>query len=106
MSELDKLTPRVDESVNETDEPVQYRVEDGIAILTMSRPKYNNVQNSQMTYALDDLFARAINVDNVKVIMLTSTMPSSMILWCAWVFRVLSSLLTPLKCTRVLLKSF
>ncbi|MCK9533380.1 MAG: enoyl-CoA hydratase [Pseudomonas sp.] len=73
MSELDKLTPRVDESVYETDEPVQYRVEDGIAILTMSRPKYNNVQNSQMTYALDDLFARAINDDNVKVIMLTST---------------------------------
>lgn len=73
MSELDKLTPRVDESVYETDEPVQYRVEDGIAILTMSRPQYNNVQNSQMTYALDDCFARAINDDDVKVIMLTST---------------------------------
>lgn len=73
MSELDKLTPRVDESVCETDEPVQYRVEDGIAILTMSRPQYNNVQNSQMTYALDDCFARAINDDDVKVIMLTST---------------------------------
>lgn len=72
MSELDKLTPRVDESVYETDEPVQYRVEDGIAILTMSRPQYNNVQNSQMTYALDDCFARAINDDDVKVIMLTS----------------------------------
>lgn len=73
MSELDKLTPRVDESVYETDEPVQYRVEDGIAILTMSRAQYNNVQNSQMTYALDDCFARAINDDDVKVIMLTST---------------------------------
>lgn len=73
MSELDKLTPRVDESVYETGEPVQYRVEDGIAILTMSRPQYNNVQNSQMTYALDDCFARAINDDDVKVIMLTST---------------------------------
>lgn len=73
MSELDKLTPRVDESVYETDEPVQYRVEDGIAILTMSRPQYNNVQNSQMTYALDDCFRQAINDDNVKVIMLTST---------------------------------
>ena len=73
MSDLDKLTPRVDESVYETDEPVQYRVEDGIAILTMSRPQYNNVQNSQMTYALDDCFRQAINDDNVKVIMLTST---------------------------------
>ena len=73
MSELDKLTPRVDECVYETDEPVQYRVEDGIAILTMSRAQYNNVQNSQMTYALDDCFARAINDDDVKVIMLTST---------------------------------
>jgi len=73
MSDLDKLTPRVDESVYETDEPVQYRVEDGIAILTMSRPQYNNVQNSQMTYALDDCFRQAINDDSVKVIMLTST---------------------------------
>ena len=73
MSDLDKLTPRVDESVYETDEPVHYRVEDGVAILTMSRPQYNNVQNSQMTYALDDCFRQAINDDNVKVIMLTST---------------------------------
>ena len=73
MSDLDKLTPRVDESVYETDEPVQYRVEEGIAIRTMSRPQYNNVQNSQMTYALDDCFRQAINDDNVKVIMLTST---------------------------------
>lgn len=73
MSELDKLTPRIDESVYETDEPVLYRVEDGIAILTMSRPQFNNVQNSQMTYALDDCFRRAVNDDAVKVIMLTST---------------------------------
>lgn len=73
MSELDELTPRIDSSVYETEEPVAYRVEDDIAILTMSRPKFNNVQNSQMTYALDDCFRRAINDDAVKVIMLTST---------------------------------
>lgn len=73
MSDLDKLTPRVDESVYETDEPVLYRVEDGIAILTMTRPQYNNVQNSQMTYALDECFSRAMSDDDVKVIMLTAT---------------------------------
>lgn len=73
MSDLDRLTPRVDESVYETDEPVLYQVEDGVAIVTMNRPKFNNVQNSQMTYALDDCFRRAINDDEVKVIMLKGT---------------------------------
>lgn len=73
MSKADELVSREDEAVYETDEPVQYRVEDGIAVLTMSRPKFNNVQNSQMTYALDACFRQAISDDSVKVIMLTST---------------------------------
>lgn len=73
MSKADELVSREDEAVYETEEPVQYRVEDGIAVVTMSRPQFNNVQNSQMTYALDDCFRRAINDDSVKVILLTAT---------------------------------
>lgn len=54
----------------ETDEPVTYTVEGRTAWVMMNRPKYHNVQNSQMTYALDAAFQRAIGDDNVKVIVL------------------------------------
>lgn len=73
MSQIDKLVSREDGAVYETEQPVKYRVESGVAIVTMSRPEFNNVQNSQMTYALDDCFRRAINDDDVKVILLTAT---------------------------------
>lgn len=73
MSQADELVSRVDAAVYETSEPVSYRVEDNIAVLTISRPQFNNAQNSQVTYALDDGFRRAINDDAVKVIMLTAT---------------------------------
>jgi enoyl-CoA hydratase len=36
----------------------------------MSRPAFNNAQNSQMTYALDDAFRRAVDDDAVRVIIL------------------------------------
>lgn len=54
----------------ETDEPVLYRVEDAVAWITMNRPKYNNAQNSQMTYALDDAFRRAVDDTEVRAIVL------------------------------------
>ena len=73
MNKADELVSRDDEAEYETGEPVQYRVEDDVAVLTMSRPEFNNVQNSQMTYALDACFRRAINDNAVKVILLTST---------------------------------
>ena len=56
----DALVARADESVYETDEPVLYSVADGIATVTMNRPTFNNAQNSQMTYALDAAFERAV----------------------------------------------
>jgi enoyl-CoA hydratase len=57
--------------VYETDEPVLYRVDEGgIAWITMNRPGFHNAQNSQMTYALDAAFVRAVNDDAVKVIVL------------------------------------
>ncbi|HJV27651.1 MAG TPA: enoyl-CoA hydratase [Aromatoleum sp.] len=54
----------------ETDEPVKYAVIDGIATVTLNRPDFNNAQNSQMTYALDAAFRRAVDDDAVKVIVL------------------------------------
>jgi enoyl-CoA hydratase len=36
----------------------------------MNRPDFNNAQNGQMTYALDDAFQRAVNDDAVKAIVL------------------------------------
>ena len=61
---------REDTARYETDAPVKYAVADGIATVTMSRPDFNNAQNSQMTYALDAAFRRAVDDDTVKVIVL------------------------------------
>lgn len=69
----DNFVQREDKSVYETDEPVLYQAVDGIATLTMNRPDFNNAQNSQMTYALDASFRRAVDDDSVKVIVLRGT---------------------------------
>jgi len=61
---------RPDDAVYETDSPVLYEVVDGIASITMNRPQFNNAQNSQMTYALDAAFRRAVDDDAVRVIVL------------------------------------
>ena len=61
---------REDSSIYETVEPVLYSVVDGIATVTLNRPQFHNAQNSQMTYALDAAFQRAVNDDAVKVIVL------------------------------------
>ena len=66
----DNFVQRDDTSVYETDTPVLYEAKDGIATLTMNRPDFNNAQNSQMTYALDAGFKRAVDDDSVKVIVL------------------------------------
>ena len=41
-----------------------------VAVVTMNRPEYRNAQNSAMTYALDEAFARAVDDDEVEVIVL------------------------------------
>jgi enoyl-CoA hydratase len=53
-----------------TDEVVQYERRDHVALVTMNRPRYRNAQNSAMTYALDDAFRRAVDDDDVAVIVL------------------------------------
>jgi enoyl-CoA hydratase len=49
---------------------VLYSRRDAVAVVTMNRPRYRNAQNSAMTYALDAAFARAVNDDEVAVIVL------------------------------------
>ena len=66
----DAFVERADQSIYEPTEPVLYEVRDGIATVTMNRPGFNNAQNSQMTYALDAAFRRAVDDDAVKVIVL------------------------------------
>jgi enoyl-CoA hydratase len=68
MSDL--VEPQKVDIVYETEEPVRYEVIDSVAWLTMNRPQFNNAQNGQMTYALDDAFDRAVKDDQVKVIVL------------------------------------
>lgn len=71
MNALDQnYVSRPNNAVYETDAPVKYAVADGIATVTMSRTEFNNAQNSQMTYALDAAFRRAVDDDAVKVIVL------------------------------------
>ena len=70
MSSDSEFVQRADGAVYETDEPVLYAVVEGVASVTLNRPTVNNAQNSQMTYALDDAFRRAVNDDAVKVIVL------------------------------------
>jgi enoyl-CoA hydratase len=70
---MDLTNPEPQNPVYETETPVLYEVEGAIAWVTMSRPAFNNAQNSQMTYALDDAFRRAVDDDAVKVIVLKGT---------------------------------
>lgn len=49
---------------------VRYERRGPVALVTMDRPEYRNAQNSAMTYALDEAFARAVDDAEVKVIVL------------------------------------
>ena len=68
MSDL--VEPKKVEIDYETEEPIRYDVADGVAWITMNRPGFNNAQNGQMTYALDDAFKRATDDDAVRCIVL------------------------------------
>ncbi len=49
---------------------IHYKKKDVIAIIAMNRPEYNNAQNGKMTYDLDKAFKKAVDDDEVKVIVL------------------------------------
>jgi enoyl-CoA hydratase len=51
-------------------EVVLYETKGPVAYVTMNRPEYRNAQNSQMTYALDQAFYRAVDDDDIRVIVL------------------------------------
>ena len=52
------------------DDVVTYEVRGSIAMIRLNRPEYRNAQNSKVTYALDAAFTRAVDDDEVKVIVL------------------------------------
>jgi enoyl-CoA hydratase len=49
---------------------VLYERRGATAIVTMNRPQYRNAQNAKMTFALDEAFNRAVQDDEIKVIVL------------------------------------
>ena len=51
-------------------EVVTYELRGHVAIVRLNRPQYRNAQNSKVTYALDAAFTRAVEDDEVKVIVL------------------------------------
>jgi enoyl-CoA hydratase len=69
----DLIDPKKVTITYETDEPVLYRADAGVAWITMNRPDFHNAQNSQMTYALDAAFQRAVSDDAVKVLVLAGS---------------------------------
>jgi enoyl-CoA hydratase len=50
---------------------VTYARHGRVARVALNRPQYRNAQNSKMTYALDAAFVRAVDDDEVKVIVLS-----------------------------------
>jgi enoyl-CoA hydratase len=50
--------------------PVLYAEQEGVAIISLNRPRYRNAQNSAMTYALDASFYRASMSGSVRVVIL------------------------------------
>lgn len=66
----DLADPYPQRQVYETETPVRYEVDGAVAYVIMDRPAFHNAQNSQMTYALDDAFRRAVDDDAVRAIVL------------------------------------
>ena len=54
----------------DTADVVTYEQVEATAVVTVNRPDYRNAQNSAVTYALDNAFARAVDDDTVRVIVL------------------------------------
>ena len=50
---------------------VTYERRGTVAMVTLNRPEFRNAQNSRMTYALDAALTRAVDDDEVKVIVLS-----------------------------------
>ena len=66
----DLVTPKQADITYETETPVLYAQTGAVVHITMNRPRFGNTQNSQMTYALDAAFTRAVEDDSVRAIIL------------------------------------
>ncbi|NLR73182.1 enoyl-CoA hydratase [Novosphingobium sp. ERN07] len=56
--------------IYETDEPVTFETAEGVACITLNRPKYGNAQNGQLIYALDAAWRRAADNDDIGAIVI------------------------------------
>jgi enoyl-CoA hydratase/carnithine racemase len=65
-----ETSPRSSEDGESAQPVVLYECRGPTAVITMNRPKYRNAQNSAMTYALDSAFERAVDDDDVRVLVL------------------------------------
>ncbi|MFF7656141.1 enoyl-CoA hydratase [Streptomyces sp. NPDC007983] len=59
-----------------SDDPVvTYERRGNVAVVSLNRPEYRNAQNSAMTYALDAAYKRAVDDEQIKVIVLGGNGP-------------------------------
>jgi enoyl-CoA hydratase len=63
--------PTATDGATDDEEVVTYERRGTVAMVTLNRPEYRNAQNSKMTYALDAAFTRAVDDDEVKVVVLS-----------------------------------
>jgi enoyl-CoA hydratase len=68
---MTQTAPRTEPVDDGAEEVVTYERRGSVALVTLNRPEYRNAQNSKMTYALDAAFSRAVDDDEVKVIVLS-----------------------------------
>jgi enoyl-CoA hydratase len=55
------------------DEPERYQTRGPVALVTVHRPEYRNVQESAMTYGLDRALYRAAEDNEIKVVILAGS---------------------------------
>jgi enoyl-CoA hydratase len=70
MMTAHERSPRLGEDRESAEPVVLYERRGPAAVITMNRPRYRNAQNSAMTYALDAAFERAVDDDDVRVLVL------------------------------------
>ena len=61
-----------DNSVSAGEDVVLYEVRDGVATVTMNRPRYHNAQNSRMTYAIDACFLHSRRIRESRIALIGS----------------------------------
>jgi enoyl-CoA hydratase len=55
---------------NTEDGPIVFEKREHVAVIRLNRPDYRNAQNAKMTFALDEAFQKAMQDDQIKVVVL------------------------------------